>query len=102
MCLLLDAGSCKFKKNKIEKSAILMAVEKGNLKMIKKIFDGESLEKINSVYMKHSIDNSKLESCLHVACVFGHVEVVRYLIELGVDIDATETEYDGKIEKIVS
>jgi ankyrin repeat protein len=104
MCLLLEKGSDKYETNTFTKSAMLMAVEKGNLNLIKKIFLGESSKRIEKHCMKHSKkDNSKVESCLHIACNYGHLQVVKFLIEeKGVDIDATEVTLNNKLEIIVS
>ncbi|XP_063846089.1 transient receptor potential cation channel subfamily A member 1 homolog isoform X2 [Scylla paramamosain] len=77
---LLAAGSRIDNKNEDEETALHVAAEAGQVKVVREL-------------MKHyrylvKDENENSDTPLHLACLQGHTDVVRVLLEAGADVDA--------------
>ena len=59
------------------------SVEKGNIESLRYLIDvaNESLE----------IDHPEKQTLLHIACIYGHIPIIQYLVKKGFDINAPST-----------
>jgi len=60
----------------------------GNLDLVKSLFAQELPPYTNSFYITIDAQNELRELALSAACMAGHLEIVRYLVENGVDIES--------------
>ena len=71
---------------KFDLNVIKFAVEQGNLDILKYIL--ELKHKKDALINNKRFDGIGLRKCLNLSCKFGHLEVVRFLVEQGADIQA--------------
>ncbi|BCS82768.1 putative ankyrin repeat protein [Cotonvirus japonicus] len=70
---------CKFNKNVIK-----FAIKQGNLDVLKYIL---KLKRKKDILVSNKIFSCiELQKCLNLSCRFGHLEVVKFLVERGADI----------------
>ena len=74
---------------------IIHAAAIGNLAMVKDLFKTDLPPYTNSFGMTTEAQSELHELALSAACMAGHLEIVQFLVEAGVDIEAKASVEDG-------